>query len=73
MAIYLSNKSFLHKSSESEYFVHNCVTKIVFQALVSNNKVAKISITGKNQFQILRQMSSIKPDITCENKVTICF
>lgn len=53
MAIYLSNKSFLYKSNESQYFVFNYITKIVFQALLFDNKAAKVLTASKNQFQIL--------------------
>lgn len=85
MAIYFSNKSFMHfliiqdtlllnKVSPAQYFVFDYYIKTVFKDILSNINVAKISIAENSQFKTLQnEMLKIKMIKTCANKTTLYF
>lgn len=85
MATYLLNKSFIHfliaqdtlllnKASIAQYFIPDQYAKTVFQGIILDTSVVKVSIAEKSQFKTLQyEMPKIKLDITCTNRTIICL
>ncbi len=85
MAAHLSNKSFMHlltaqnilpsnKGSIAQDFVLDQYAETIFQGIMPDTGVTKVSIAGKNQFKALQcEMPEIELNITRANKATICF
>lgn len=85
IAAYLSNKSFVHllmapnifsinKASKTYQFIPDWYAEMIFQGIMPNTSIAKVSTVEKSQFKALQyEMPSIKIDKTCANKATIYF
>ena len=54
--------------------VFNQYVETVFQDIIPDISIAKVSIAGKSQFKAVQcEMPDIKLDITRANEATICF
>ena len=85
MAAYLFHESFmyllitqdtllLNKNSIAQNFILDQYAETVFQSIMSDTGVTKVSIAGKSQFKALEhKMPKIEPDTTHANKATIYF